>query len=137
MWGNMPDESFSSSGTRSIARRLYAAAGKTPEDIDVALLYDHFTPFVVLQLEDFGFCPIGEGGAFVEQGSIRLKGGAIPVNPHGGNHSEAYIIGITHVSEAVRQLRGGAANQVEDARTALVSGGPGPMPVSALILSAE
>ncbi|MDE8653567.1 thiolase C-terminal domain-containing protein [Novosphingobium album (ex Liu et al. 2023)] len=136
MWGNMPDESFSSSGMRSIARRLYAAAGMGPEDIDVALLYDHFTAFVVMQLEDFGFCPIGEGGPFVEQGAIRLAGGSIPVNPHGGNLSEAYIIGITHVAEAVRQIRGTAANQVKDAATALVTGGPGPMPLSALLLTA-
>lgn len=135
MWSNMPDEHFSSSGQRSIARKLYAAADLKPEDIDVALLYDHFTPFVVMQLEDFAICPVGEGGPFVEQGAIRLQGGSMPVNPHGGNLSEAYIVGITHVIEGVRQIRGTAVNQVKDVSHALVSGGPGPMPLSGLILS--
>jgi acetyl-CoA acetyltransferase len=136
MWCNMPDETFASSGMRSIARRLYASAKLGPQDVDVALFYDHFTPFVVMQLEDYGFCPVGEGGPFVEQGSIRMSGGSIPVNPHGGNLSEAYIVGITHVAEAVKQIRGTAVNQVKDASIALVSGGPGPAPLSGLILSA-
>ena len=134
MWGGMPDDTFASTGFRKIAKRLFDAAGMTPAEIDVALIYDHFTPLVVLQLEDFGFCPVGEGGRFVEQGAIRMAGGSIPVNPHGGNLSEAYIVGFNHVAEAVRQLRGSAANQVEGASTALVTGGPGPMPLSALIL---
>jgi acetyl-CoA acetyltransferase len=136
MWGNMPDDSFASSGMRSIAKRLYEAAGMNSADIDIALFYDHFTPFVVMQLEDFGFCPIGEGGTFVESGAIRRDGGSIPVNTHGGNLSEAYIIGITHVVEAVRQIRGTAVNQIENAERVLVTGGPGPMPLSALILTA-
>jgi acetyl-CoA acetyltransferase len=89
-----------------------------------------------MQLEDFGFCPIGEGGPFVEQGSIRVAGGTIPVNTHGGNLSEAYIIGITHIVEGVRQLRGTAVNQIRDAEIALVSGGPGPPPLSAVLLRA-
>jgi acetyl-CoA acetyltransferase len=134
MWGNMPDDSFSSTGHREVAKRLYETAGVTASDIDVALLYDHFTPFVIMQLEDFGFCPIGEGGRFVESGAIRFQGGGIPVNPHGGNLSECYIMGITHVLEGVKQLRGTGANQVKDAAVALVTGGPGPMPVSSLIL---
>lgn len=136
MWGNMPDDTFASSGMRPIARRLFERAGMTPADVDVALLYDHFTPFVVMQLEDFGFCPVGEGGPFVERGAIRIAGGTIPVNPHGGNLSEAYIIGITHIAEGVRQLRGAAVNQIPDAKVALVSGGPGPLPLSGLLLQA-
>jgi acetyl-CoA acetyltransferase len=134
LWHNMPDDSYASSGHRLIAKRLYERAGMGAADIDVALLYDHFTPLVVMQLEDYGFCGIGEGGAFVESGAIRMKGGSIPVNPHGGHLSEAYVIGITHVMEAVEQLRGTAINQVEGAQTALVTGGPAPVPVSGLIL---
>jgi len=132
-WMNMPEEYFASSGHRPIARDVYARAGVTPDDIDVALLYDHFTPMVIMQLEDYGFAPIGEGGPFVEGGNIRL-GGKIPVNTHGGNLSEAYIIGMTHVREAVEQLRGEAVNQVKDCEFALVTGGPASIPVSALIL---
>jgi acetyl-CoA acetyltransferase len=133
-WYGMTDDVFASSGHRSIARHLFPSAGLTPDDIDVALLYDHFTPMVVMQLEDYGFCGIGEGGPFVESGAIRFDGGSIPVNTHGGNLSEGYIIGMTHVREGVEQMRGTAINQVPDAEFALVTGGPASLPVSGLIL---
>jgi acetyl-CoA acetyltransferase len=130
----MPDEYFASSGNRPIAKRVYEMAGVGPQDVDVALLYDHFSPLVIMQLEDYGFCPIGEGGPFVAEGNIRFDGGSIPVNTHGGHLSEAYIIGMTHVHEAVEQLRGVAVNQVEGAEVALVTGGPSGLPVSGTIL---
>jgi acetyl-CoA acetyltransferase len=133
-WMNMPDDYFASSGHRPIARRLYEAAGVGPEDIDVALMYDHFTPMVVMQLEDYGFCPPGEGGPFVADGNIRWPGGSIPVNTHGGNLSEAYLIGSTHIREGVEQLRGTTVNQVQGAELALVTGGPAAIPTSGLIL---
>jgi acetyl-CoA acetyltransferase len=134
VWMNMPDEYFTSSGHRTCAQRLYAMAGMGPEDVDVALLYDHFTPMVLMQLEDYGFCPIGESGPFVADGNIRWPDGSLPVNTHGGNLSEAYIIGMTHVKEAVEQLRGTAVNQVAGAEVALVTGGPASIPVSSLML---
>jgi acetyl-CoA acetyltransferase len=130
----MPDEYFASSGHRTVAKRMYEMAGVTPADVDVALLYDHFSPLVIMQLEDYGFCPIGEGGPFVAEGNIRWPNGSIPVNTHGGNLSEAYIIGMTHIREAVEQLRGDAINQVEGAEIALVSGGPAGLPVSGTLL---
>lgn len=133
-WMGMPDEYFASSGNQPIAARLYEQAGITSADIDVALLYDHFTPMVVMQLEDYGFCPKGEGGAFVESGAIRYDGGSIPVNTHGGQLSEAYIIGMTHIMEGVEQMRGTAMNQVADAEHALITGGPASIPVSGLVL---
>jgi len=133
-WMNMPDDIFASSGHRPIARRVYEMAGVGPQDIDVAMLYDHFSPMVIMQLEDYGFCGIGEGGPFVESGNIRFKGGSIPVNPHGGQLSEAYAVGMTHIREAVEQLRGTAVNQVKDASLALVTGGPASLPVSSIIL---
>jgi acetyl-CoA acetyltransferase len=131
---NMPEPVFATAGGETIARRLYSTAAITAADIDVALLYDHFSPLVVMQLEDYGFCKRGEGGPFVESGAIRL-GGTIPVNPHGGHLSEAYVIGMTHIREAVEQLRSTAVNQVPDAHFALVTGGPAPNPMSGLILS--
>ena len=67
----MPEDEFASSGHRPVAKRLYEMAGLRPSDVDVALLYDHFSPMVLMQLEDYGFCDIGEGGAFVESGAIR------------------------------------------------------------------
>ncbi len=133
-WMGMPDEYFTSSGHRPIAKRVYEMAGVGPDDVDVALLYDHFSGMVLLQLEDYGFCEIGESGPFVADGNIRWPSGGLPVNTHGGNLSEAYIIGMTHVKEAVEQLRGEAVNQVADADIALVTGGPASIPVSALLL---
>jgi acetyl-CoA acetyltransferase len=133
-WMGMPDPDFASSGHKAVADRLWAQTGLKPTDMDVALLYDHFSAMVVMQLEDYGFCEKGEGGAFVESGAIRFKGGSIPVNTHGGQLSEAYIIGMTHVREAVEQLRGVATNQVKDAEFALVTGGPAALPVSGMVL---
>ena len=132
-WFNMPNAVFTTAGAEPVARRLYAQAGIAAEDIDVALIYDHFSPLVILQLEDYGFCARGEGGAFVESGAIR-RHGAIPVNPHGGHLSEAYVIGMTHIREAVEQLRGQAVNQIDGAEFALVTGGPAPIPMSGAIL---
>jgi acetyl-CoA acetyltransferase len=140
-WYGMPDETFASSGHRPIADRLYRQAEVTPQDIDVALIYDHFTPMVLMQLEDYGFCPKGEGGPFVESGAIRYSprpaAGTIPVNTHGGQLSEAYIIGMTHIVEGVEQMRGTATNQVFGAELALCTGGPASLPVSGLILGRD
>ena len=82
------------------------------------MVYDHFTPFVIMALESFGFCATGEGGPFVEGGRIEIDG-ELPVNTHGGNLSEAYLQGLSHVIEAVRQLRGTSTAQVPDAEVVL------------------
>jgi acetyl-CoA acetyltransferase len=137
VWMGMPDDEFASSGHRPVAKRMYEMAGLGPSDVDVALLYDHFSPMVLMQLEDYGFCGIGESGPFVESGAIRWPDGSLPVNTHGGNLSEAYIIGMTHVKEAVEQIRGTAVNQVEGAEVALATGGPASIPVSGLLLTKE
>lgn len=140
LWGqgltsqNQPEELYTSAGHAHLARRLWAQAGIGPRDVDVALLYDHFTGMVLLQLEDYGFCARGESGAFVEQGGIRWPDGRLPVNTHGGNLSEVYLLGMTHVIEGVRQLRGEAASQVRDAEIALVTAGPSNLPTSSLLL---
>jgi len=133
LWHNMPDDIYASSGHRSLADKLYGRAGVTAADVDVALFYDHFTPMVIMQLEDHGFCKIGEGGPFVESGAIR-RDGIVPVNPHGGQLSEGYVMGATQIVEAVEQLRGTASNQVRDAEIALVTGGPAPLPMSSMLL---
>ena len=134
-WMNMPDETFASSGHAAVAQRLYAMAGVGPRDIDTAQIYDHFTSQVIMQLEDYGFCAKGEGGAYVRSGAIRYRGGSLPVNTDGGQLSCGYVWGMTHVREAVEQLRGVAVNQVADAELALVTGGPSVIPVSGLILA--
>jgi acetyl-CoA acetyltransferase len=133
-WQQMPEEYYASSGHRPLAKRLYEMAGVGPADIDVAEMYDHFTPLVIMQLEDYGFCPIGEGGPYVESEGIQWGTSKMPVNTHGGNLSEVYLLGLTHTIEAVRQLRGTSTSQVEGAEVALVTSGPGIMPTSAIIL---
>jgi len=105
-----------------LATELFERARIAPSDVDVALLYDAFTFEVIQQIEDFGFCEPGEGGPFVEDGNIALTG-RLPVNPHGGLLSEAYIHGLNHVIEAVQQLRSEAGSrQVRGAEVALVTG---------------
>ena len=115
-----------------ISPQLYGMAGITPRDIDVAEIYDEMTIAVLVQLEDFGFCKKGEGGPFVEEGRIEI-GKELPVNTHGGSLSEAYIHGMNHICEGVKQIRGIAVNQVKDAELVLVTAGP-VVPTSALIL---
>jgi acetyl-CoA acetyltransferase len=130
---NMPDDDYPTAGQRATAEEVYRIAGMGPADVDVAMFYDHFTPFVLMGLEDFGFCGRGESGPFVAEGNIR-PGGSLPVNPHGGNLAEVYLHGMTHVLEGVRQLRGTAPNQVPGAEVALVVAGAGPTPTGSIIL---
>ena len=131
---NAPDDLYASAGHAHLAERLYAMAGVGPQDVDVALLYDHFSGLVILQLEDYGFCARGEGGAFVEDGGLLWEGGRLPVNTHGGNLSEVYLLGMTHLAEGVRQLRGESTSQVPDAEIALVTAGPSNLPTSSVLL---
>jgi len=106
-----------------IADDLWSSAGVGPNDIDVAEIYDCFTYSVIMQLEGLGFCPEGEGGAFVQNGRID-RDGELPLNTHGGLLSEAYIHGFNHVIEAVEQLRGTAGSrQVPGAEIALTTAG--------------
>jgi acetyl-CoA acetyltransferase len=108
------------------APAAFAMAGLSPKDVDVLAVYDPFTIVALMQIEDMGFCAKGEGGPFVEGDRLshkrgRAKGG-LPFNTHGGLLSHAYLLGIAHVVELVRQLRGEAANQVADARVAAFGG---------------
>jgi acetyl-CoA acetyltransferase len=114
------------------ARQLFRSSDLRPDDIDVAQLYDAFTPLVLLSLEGYGFCKRGEGAAFTEDGALEL-GGRLPVNTSGGGLSEAYVHGFNLINEGVRQLRGSSPNQVQGASSCLVTGGEC-VPTSALLL---
>lgn len=117
-----------------VAEQLYAQAGLSPDDIQAAILYDHFTPFVLPQLEAFGFAKQGQAKDFIREGNIEL-GGRLPINTHGGQLGEAYIHGMNGVAEGVRLARGTSVNQPKGVRNVLVTAGTG-VPTSGLILSA-
>ena len=118
-----------------VADELWATSGLGPADIQTAILYDHFSPFVLIQLEEFGFCGRGEAKDFIRDGRIEL-GGELPINTHGGQLGEAYIHGMNGIAEGVRQVRGTSVNQVDDVTNVLVTAGTG-VPTSGLILSTE
>lgn len=127
------DPTVTENETRLLARNLFSMADLTPRDIDVLQVYDDFTPLVLMALEDLGFCEKGEGGGFVEGGSLEWPDGKLLLNTGGGNLSEGCIEGFNHIIEAVKQLRGVSTAQVRDAETVLVSGANG-VATSGLIL---
>jgi len=114
------------------AEHLWRESGLTADDIQTAIIYDHFTPLVLPQLEEFGFCGRGEAKDFIANGNIEL-GGRLPINTHGGQLGEAYIHGTNGIAEAVRQVRGQSVNQVDNVENVLVTAGTA-VPTSALIL---
>ncbi len=118
-----------------VAQQLWAQSGIGPDDVQTAVIYDHFTPFVLQQLEEFGFCKRGEAKDFIAGGAIEL-GGRLPVNTHGGQLGEAYLHGMNGIAEGVRQVRGTSVNQVPDVENVLVTAGTG-VPTSGLVLSAD
>lgn len=111
----------------------FEMAGIRPSEVDVLTLYDPFTIVALMQIEDMGFCAKGEAGAFVEGSALFHDGGGLPYNTHGGLLSHAYVLGIAHVVELVRQLRGEAAAQVRDAEIGVYGGYTGHM-ASTLVL---
>ena len=118
-----------------VGRPLWRQADLAPGDIRTAVLYDHFTPYVLMQLEELGFCPRGEARHFIAGGTIEL-GGALPLNPHGGQLGEGYLHGMNGIAEAVRQVRRTSVNQVEGDGPVVVTAGTG-VPTSGLILGPD
>src|SRR5437867_4271391 len=127
--GVIPDGEYSSlredylaTGAVHSAPRAFGMAGLSPADVDFVALYDNFTGLVIQRLEDLGLCRRGEGGPFVEGGRIEL-GGALPVNPSGGQLAQAFVFSTNHVVEAVCQLRGEAGQrQIASAEVGVVTG---------------
>ena len=115
-----------------VAKQLWQQSGLSAEDIQTAVIYDHFTPFVLPQLEEFGFVKRGEAKDFIRAGE-HARGGKLPINTHGGQIGEAYIHGMNGVAEGVRQVRGTSVNQVNDVHNVLVTAGTG-VPTSGVIL---
>jgi len=122
--------SLTESPIKLASRRAFQMAGVESKDIDLVSLYDCYTITVLISLEDIGFCPKGEGGKFVENTDLTYNG-SLPCNTHGGQLScgqTSFAGGMSHVTEAVRQLRGEAGvRQVKKNRLALVNGNGGVM----------
>jgi len=142
-------EGYSGSGTHWAQQRAFtstpqvfsapgafAMAGIGPADVDLLTVYDPFTVVSLMQIEDMGFCAKGEAGAFVEGDTLHHDAGRLPFNTHGGLLSHAYVLGIAHVVECVKQLRGVAAAQVPDCEVAVYGGYTGHM-ASTLVLTKD
>jgi acetyl-CoA acetyltransferase len=114
--------------TKWAADRAYKMSGLTPQDIHVAEVHDATSFCEIYQAEMMGFCPIGEGGKFIESGATMLDG-KIPINTSGGLVSKGHPIGATGVSmiyEIATQLRGEAEKrQIKDAHYGLIENGGG------------
>ncbi len=106
-------------GSVALARRLFDS-GFRRDELDAAMIYDAFSPILLMQLEALGFCGPGEAKGFVADANLGLDG-ALPTNTNGGLIGEGYIHGLNLVLEAARQLRGTAVNQVAQARRVLVT----------------
>ena len=121
--GWFADDNMVTTAAKQSGETAYKMAGLGPDDVDCAQIYDCFTYMVLTQLEDYGFCKKGEGGAFVASGALRM-GGRLPTNTSGGQLSEAHVEGMLQVVEGARQMRHTypAERQVKDAEIALVSG---------------
>lgn len=123
-WAEQP--AFTSTPQVFAAPAAFRMAGIAPDDVDVYTCYDPFTIHTIMQIEDSGFCDKGAGGAFVAGDTLHFDAGKLPTNTHGGLLSHAYVLGIAHVVEVVRQLRGEAAAQVPDATFGVYGGYTGP-----------
>ncbi len=132
-------------GLGRAGRRAMEVAGITPQDLDVAEIYDSFSFTPLIALEGFGVCGPGEAGDWVLEGNAKL-GGTLPMNTHGGLIRQAHLGAMHHIVEAVLQLRGeaddsdrgGGNHQVPDAKLAITNGSGGILAAtSALVLSSE
>ncbi|MDF3303813.1 lipid-transfer protein [Rhodococcus sp. T2V] len=118
-----------------VGRQLYGQSGLAPDDIAAAILYDHFTPLVLPQLEELGFCDPGDAKDFIRDGNLEI-GGRLPSNTHGGQIGEAYLHGVNGIAEAVRLIRGTSTTQPDGIGNVLVTAGTA-VPTSGLILGRE
>ncbi len=109
----------------ALVRRLWGDAGIDPGDVDVAQVYENFTGPAVAAMIDLGLCPPGPAaGRFMTVENLTVGGGELPINTAGGNIAEGFVHGIGLAVEAVRQIRGGSPNPVEDVDISLLVGGP-------------
>ncbi|MGV0644651.1 transporter [Mycolicibacterium sp. XJ2546] len=130
------DEPYSSAGFHpAMVSRLWEAAGVSAGEVDVAQVYENFTGPAVAAMIDLGLCPSGAAaGEFMTVDNLRAPDGRLPVNTSGGNIADGFVHGIGLAVEAVRQIRGTSANQVDTPDVSLLLGGPMAPLVSATVL---
>jgi acetyl-CoA acetyltransferase len=132
----MFDVDFLYGGAFDCANRLWHRSSVTLADVDVAQLYDGFTPVTVAWIEALGACGRGEFGDWVGDGSRLGPSGDFPLNTAGGQLAEGRLHGIGFLNEAVLQLRGQCENrQVLGAEVAVVASGVYPQ-CGAMVLTA-
>ncbi|MGL3819408.1 thiolase C-terminal domain-containing protein [Sphingopyxis sp. R3-92] len=140
-WGDLLENDaehlYASGGFQGLADRLYAGAGLTPDDIDVAQIYENFLAQGIASLIDHGFCTHESAADFIRFDNLVAPGGRLPINTSGGNLAHGFVHGIGLAIEAVRVLRGESANPVPGARTCLLAGGPGAPTVSSAIFAVD
>jgi acetyl-CoA acetyltransferase len=129
---NYHSENPLKSTSSAAAANMWRQSDFRPKDVQVAQIYDAFTPLILFSLEAYGFCGPGEAPAFSENGALEL-GGRLPINTSGGSLSEAYIHGMNLVTEAVRQIRGTSTAQVADCTVSLVTSAAA-VPTGAVLL---
>jgi acetyl-CoA acetyltransferase len=121
---------------RLCAEQLWRQSGLHPADMDAAVVYDAFTPLVLMQLEEYGFCGRGEAKDFLADGHGEISG-SLPLNTHGGQLGEGYLHGVNGIAEGVRLVRGTSTNQPNNpVEHVLVTGGS-PVPTSGLVLGVD
>jgi acetyl-CoA acetyltransferase len=134
-WEHWPD--LTTMAAHDAAAHMWSQTSLTPADVDVAQIYDAFSPFVLLWLEALGFCGKGEGGPFVEGGYRIGPGGSLPTNTWGGQLSGGRLHGWGFLAESLHQLWGTAGQrQVEDTGVVVVGVGGGAAASSMLLTRA-
>lgn len=134
-WDQFDD--LTTMAARDAGAHLWERTDLTPDDVDVAELYDGFSFLAMVWLEALGFCGTGESGSFVEGGKRIALDGELPLNTNGGQLSGGRLHGFGFIHEACVQLRGeGGDRQVAGAEVAAVANGGGPI-AGAMLLTRD
>lgn len=140
-WGDLIENDdehlYAGAGFGGLADRLFARAGLTPADIDVAQIYENFLAQGIASLLDHGFCTAENAAEFIRYENLVAPRGKLPINTSGGNMGQGFVHGIGLAIEAIRVLRGESTNPVPGARTCLLAGGPGAPTVSSAIFGLD
>jgi acetyl-CoA acetyltransferase len=128
---------YASSSFTTVAPRLYASSGVSPQDVDVVQNYENFTGGVLMSLVEHELFKADEANEFLRLENLLAPDGKMPLNTSGGNLAECYMHGLELQIEAIRQVRGQSTAQVPDVDVSMVCSGPMVTPVSSCIFGSE